>query len=254
MTRFALSLDSLFGSPSLPLKALGFSLVQSTLPLLPPSQITTLFGPATLRVFANHLRKSSSHGTDEKTLSRVADKLAHTLLPAYLTQHPEATLPLLKALTLPPNSHPGAFENKFVEKLVSKLPLAGVKGWVAYLEHSLFLSPPEALIAAPTAVTKTTADEEEDVAMQEEQDAKTLEASKEKRILAVRTWTLDQLLHVARNGGVVKDDEVLRNLIEFLAVVGWFDVQKESDKGAVNDPPPLSFSISPRPRHAPTRC
>ncbi|GAA5900230.1 DNA-directed DNA polymerase [Sporobolomyces salmoneus] len=224
--------DSLFGSPSLPLKALGFSLVQSTLPLLPPSQVTTLFGPSTLRVFANHLRKSSSHGNDEKTLSRVAEKLAHNLLPTYLTSHPEATLPLLKALTLPPNSHPGAFENKFLEKLVAKLPLNGVKGWVNYLQHTLFLSPPEALISAPTTVTKTTADEEEDVEMQEEEDAKSLEASKEKRILAVRTWSLDQLLHVARNGGVVKDEEVLRNLVEFLAVVGWFDVKKELDSGA----------------------
>ncbi|GAA5875536.1 hypothetical protein JCM16303_000661 [Sporobolomyces ruberrimus] len=224
--------DSLFGSPSLPLKALGFSLVQSTLPLLPPTQITTLFGPSTLRVFANHLRKASSSHLDEKTLTRVTEKLAHTLLPTYLSSHPEATLPLLKTLTSPPNSHPGAFENKFLEKLVARLPLQGVKGWVQYLQSTIFLSPPESLISAPTTITKTTAEEELDVEMQEEEDAKSLELAKEKRCLALRNWSLDQLLHVARNGGVVKDEEVLRGIVEFLAVVGWFDVKKESEKGA----------------------
>ncbi|GAA6006454.1 hypothetical protein JCM11491_004966 [Sporobolomyces phaffii] len=232
--------DSLFGSPSLPLKALGFSLVQSTLPLLPPAHIATLFGPATLRVFANHLRKSSSHGTDEKTLSRVADKLATALLPQYLAQHPEATLPLLKVLTLPPDSHPGAFETKFLEKLVARLPLPGVHGWVEYLVHRLFLAPPELLIAAPMSVTTQHGDEHDDQAMQDDDDLATLERAKDKRVLAVRTWALDQLLHVARNGGVVKDEEVSRRLIEFLAVVGWFDVKKQSDKGArsyVADPP-----------------
>lgn len=125
-----------------------------------------------------------------------------------------------------------------MEKLVARLPLQGVKGWVQYLESTIFLSPPESLISAPTTITKTTAEEELDVEMQEEEDAKSLELAKEKRCLALRNWSLDQLLHVARNGGVVKDEEVLRGVVEFLAVVGWFDVKKESEKGAV------SFSLS----------
>ncbi|GAA5941137.1 uncharacterized protein JCM15063_000657 [Sporobolomyces koalae] len=222
--------DSLFGSPSLPLKALGFSLVQSTLPLLPPAHLTTLFGPSTLRVFANHLRKSHSVGSEEKTLAKVTEKLAYNSIPAYLTEHPQAVLPLLRVLTSPPNSHPGAFENKFLEKLVAKLPISGVKGWVESLK-TLFLTPPESLVSAPT--TTTISPETGDLEHQtEEEDAKSLEASKDKRVLAIRTWSLDQMLHVARNGGVVKDDEVLRTLTEFLAVVGWFDIKKESDSGA----------------------
>jgi len=234
--------DSLFGSPSLPLKALGFSLLQSTLPLLPPSDLPALFGPSTLRVFANHLRKSSSSGNDEKTLSRTADKLASSVLPTYLSLHPTAALPLLKVLTSPPNSHPSAFEHKFLEKIVNKLSLSGVKGWVQYLQ-GLFLSPPQSLIEEPTTDSKDKlGDEQEENEI--EDDAKTLEAAKEKRILAQRTWALDQLLHVARNGGVVKDEEVVRGMVEFLAVVGWFDIKKESDKGAVRQKLTLIISRS----------
>ncbi|GAA6061834.1 hypothetical protein JCM10212_000751 [Sporobolomyces blumeae] len=218
--------ESLFGSPSLPLKALGFSLLQSTLPHLPPSDLATLFGPSTLRVFANHLRKGSSHGNEEKTLSRVADKLASNALPAYLSNHPAAALPLLKVLTSPPNSHPSAFEHKFLEKIVSRLPLSGVKGWVQYLQQ-LFLEPSSSLVTASTSKDAIAAADND-----EEEDPAAAAAALEKRLTAQRTWALDQMLHVARNGGVVKDDETVRGLVEFLAVVGWFDIRKDSDKGA----------------------
>ncbi|GAA5947327.1 hypothetical protein JCM3765_001627 [Sporobolomyces pararoseus] len=230
--------ESLFGSPSLPLKSLGFSLIQQTLPLLPPSQISTIFsGSSFLRVFSNHLRKSHHVGGGgvqevEKTLSKISEKLAFISLPDYLTLHPEASLIVLKDLTNPPNSHPGCFENKFLEKLVSKLPLNGVRGWVNYLIKDLYLNPPSLLIQAPITVTKTQGAVEEDVEMQEEEDEKSLQLSKEKRLTAIRNWSLDQLLHVARNGGVVKDEGVLKNLIEFLSVVGWFEIKKESEKGA----------------------
>ncbi|CEQ39726.1 SPOSA6832_01297 [Sporobolomyces salmonicolor] len=212
--------ESLFASPSLPLKALGFSLLQSTLPRIPSSDAAALFGPHVLRVFANHLRKSTSSLTEEKTLSRVADKLAASVLPAYLSANPAAALPMLKVLTGEPNSHPAAFEHKFLERIVSRLPLVGVKGWVSYLQK-LFLEPSVA------AVAPAVGDDAE-----EEEDAAAAAREAEKRLTAQRTWALDQLLHVARNGGVVKDEEVVRGLVEFLAVVGWFEVKKESDKGA----------------------
>ena len=95
------------------------------------------------------------------------------------------------------------------------------------------MNPPQSLIEEPTTDSKDKmgdAEGEEEII---EDDAKTLEAAKEKRIMAQRTWALDQMLHVARNGGVVKDEEVVRGMVEFLAVVGWFDIKKESDKGAV---------------------
>lgn len=230
-----ITLDSLFGSPSLPLKALGFSLIQQTLPLLPPSEISTIFTPSFLRVFANHLRKSHHVGQEgSKTLSRVSEKLALTILPNYLTLHPESTLTVLKNLVNPPNSHPGAYENKVLEKFVAKLPMTGVKGWVGFLIKDLYLNPPTSLIEAPITVTKPQGEEEEDVEMQEEEDEKSLQLGKEKRLNAIRNWSLDQLLHVARNGGVVKDEKVLKDLVEFLATVGWFEIKKESDKGAVS--------------------
>ncbi|GAA5863751.1 hypothetical protein JCM1840_005755 [Sporobolomyces johnsonii] len=226
--------ESLFASPSLPLKALGFSLLQSTLPRVPSTDAAALFGPHVLRVFANHLRKSTSSLAEEKTLSRVADKLAASALPAYLTANPAAALPMLKVLTGEPNSHPAAFEHKFLERIVSRLPLVGVKGWVSYLQK-LFLEPSVAPVASAV---------EDDA--EEEEDAAAAAREAEKRLTAQRTWALDQLLHVARNGGVVKDEEVVRGLVEFLAVVGWFEVKKESDKGARSYIPTPALTASQR--------
>jgi DNA polymerase phi len=65
-------------------------------------------------------------------------------------------------------------------------------------------------------------------------------ADKEKRLTAQRTWALDQLLHVGKNGGVQKDEEAMKGMLEFLAVVGWFEVTKEASKGAVRLLPPSS--------------
>ncbi|GAA5968040.1 hypothetical protein JCM11641_003709 [Rhodosporidiobolus odoratus] len=200
--------QNLFASPSLPLKSLGFSLITLFLTSLPASDLVSLFNtPHTLRVFANHLR-SGAGAAGEKTLSRVADKLASSTLPAYFSSEPAAALPLLKVLTGGSHSSHNAFEVKFLEKIVARLPLSGVKGWISYLQ-TMILTP------------------------EQEEGSEILDqAEKDKRLTAQRTWALDQLLHVARNGGVQKDEEAMRGVLEFLAVVGWFEVVKEGSKGA----------------------
>lgn len=213
----------LFGSSSHPLKALGFSLIQLVLPRLahPASEIPTLFGPNTLRVLHNHLKRdtpaASTSSSGGKTLAKVADKLVTSTLPAYLSQHPEAALAVLKALVSEPNSQYNAFEPKVLERIVVKLPLAatGVRGWVAYL-RGVVLSP--SLLGAEGAEVAGDADEKHD---------------EDKAVAAQRNWAFDQMLFVARNASVDKDDELVKGLLEFLAVVGWFDVRKEGSKGAV---------------------
>ncbi|GAA5848454.1 hypothetical protein JCM8547_004518 [Rhodosporidiobolus lusitaniae] len=226
---------ALFASPSLPLKSLGFSLISLFLPSVPPSELPSLLANAnTLRTFANHLRGSSTTTGGERTLSRVADKLATSTLPAYLSTAPTAALPLLKTLTGPPHSNHNAFEVKMLERVVARLPLQGVKGWIAYLQ-SMVLSPSEAQ-----------SEDGEDVAMAVDEDEKLEPAEKEKRITAQRIWALDQLLHVGKNGGVEKDEEAVRGLLEFLAVVGWFEVTKEGSKGARSYIPTPAFTSSQR--------
>ncbi|BGP13813.1 hypothetical protein JCM10213_006354 [Rhodosporidiobolus nylandii] len=219
--------QALFASPSLPLKALGFNLITLFLPSLPASElVTVLGGQHTLRVFANHLRGVVGAGGagagGEKTLSRVADKLASSTLPAYLANEPAAALPLLKTLTGGAHSSHNAFEGKFLERVVGRLPLQGVKGWITYLQ-GMILSPPL-----------------EEGAEELEQD------EREKRETALRTWALDQLLHVARNGGVQKDEEAMKGALEFLAVAGWFEVTKEGDKGARSYVPTPAFTTMQR--------
>ncbi|GAA5822951.1 hypothetical protein JCM11251_004433 [Rhodosporidiobolus azoricus] len=225
--------QSLFASPSLPLKSLGFSLITLFLSSLPSSELSTLFSlPNTLRVFANHLRGSAVSA--EKTLSRVADKLAASALPAYLAQEPSAALPLLKALTGPPHSSYNAFEPKVLERFVARLPLSGAKGWISHLQS---------MILAPSAAT----DEDftlSGAVIEGEEDL--LPAEREKKVTAQRTWALDQLLHVGKNGGVAKDEEALKGLLEFLAVVGWFEVQKEASKGARSYIPSPAFTSAHR--------
>ncbi|BGO89524.1 hypothetical protein NBRC10512_003985 [Rhodotorula toruloides] len=204
----------LFGSSSHPLKALGFNLIQLFLPRLssPSNDIQTLFGPNALRVLHNHLKRDSvAAGSGGKTLAKVAEKLVGSTLPSYLSQHPEAALPVLKALVSEPNSQYNAFETKVLEKIVVKLPLSagGVRGWVAYL-RSVVLSP--SLLGS-----------DDDEQAKEDED---------KVVAAQRNWAFDQMLFVVRNASVEKDDELVKGLLEFLAVVGWFEVRKEGGKGA----------------------
>lgn len=57
----------------------------------------------------------------------------------------------------------------------------------------------------------------------------------EKTVTGRRVWAFDQLLHIIKAVAVPKDDEILAGLLEFFAVLGWFQVRK-SGKGAVRTP------------------
>ncbi|KAM0756343.1 hypothetical protein T439DRAFT_345128 [Meredithblackwellia eburnea MCA 4105] len=195
--------QSLFAPTSLPLKATGFALLTSALTKISPSEVPGLFGEGVMRTFVNHLRKS---GESEKTLQKVAEKLAVTL-PVFLDTNPTVTLPLLKALVGEPHGTL-AFDPKTLERIIARLDIKGVRGWVKYLRELALGSPVE---------------DEEKVAVQDEED--------EKIVATRRTWAFDQLLHVAKSGAVVKDDELTAGLLEFFAVLGWFNVKK-SGKGA----------------------
>ena len=204
--------QSLFAPPSMSQKATGFSLLQSAIQRLPPAEVPTLFGEATVRTFANHLRKTQD---GEKTLSRVAERLA-TALPTFIAANPSVGLAVIKALIAPPHgSH--QFESKIVERLVAKLDVKGVKGWAAYLKE---------------------------FALGEEhvrEDGTLTEPEEEKLVATRRVWAFDQLLHIAKSGAVEKDDELLASLLEFFAVLGWFEVKK-SGKGARSYVPVPAFT------------
>lgn len=229
---------SLFGSSSLPLKALGFSLVTLFLARVPPAEIPSLLSPHALRVLANHLRRETSGTGGEKTLLRVADKLVGSTLPAFFAAsetNRAAALAALKKLVAPPDSQYNAFEPKVLERIVVKLNLAGVRGWVAHL-RGVVLAPAidDAAALSGSGADGDDADETSNALLEDAQ-------ARDKRLTAQRNWALDQLLFVVRNAGVAKDDEVVTGLLEFLAVVGWFDVLKEASKGAVRRLPFLSF-------------
>ena len=96
-----------------------------------------------------------------------------------------------------------------MEKIVAKLDLKGTRGWVAYLKEFVLGAEREA------------------------EDGDVPEAEDEKTVTARRMWGFDQLLHVAKSGSVAKDDELIAGLLEFFAVLGWFEVRK-SGKGAVS--------------------
>lgn len=160
-----------------------------------------------MRTLANHLRKS---GDVEKTLARVAEKVVASL-PPFLAANPSAALPLLKALVAPPHgSH--SFDSRTIEKVVAKLDLKGVRGWVKYLKD--FVIGEEAKL------------------LEDGQTEEDIEVEDEKTVASRRMWAFDQLLHVAKSGALPKDDETLAGLLEFFAVLGWFQVRK-SGKGAV---------------------
>lgn len=235
--------QALFGSSSLPLKALGFSLIQLFLPRLAhhasTADVAAIFGPNTLRVLANHLRKDAQAG-GERTLARVAEKIVGSTVPATLTASVTASegssnnngaqlgLAIIKALVSPPHSQYNAFEPKVLDRIVAKLPLQAVKGWVAHL-RSIVLEPTVVRPVTAADVETGSNDEDEEEEATVEEDA----SDREKRITAQRTWAFDQMLTVVRSGSVPKDDELISSLLEFLAVVGWFDVTESgTTKGA----------------------
>lgn len=137
-------------------------------------------------------------------------------LPPFLAANPSVSLPLLKALVAPPHgSH--SFDHRTVEKIVAKLDLKGVRGWIKYLYEFILGG-------------ESDADEPAEV-------------EDEKSVAARRMWAFDQLLHVVKSGVVPKDDEILAGLLEFFAVLGWFEVRK-SGKGAVSSETLLSTRLT----------
>ncbi|SGY73558.1 BQ5605_C005g03303 [Microbotryum silenes-dioicae] len=198
--------QSLFAPPSLPLKATGFSLLSLAMQRLPPSDVPALFGEGVVRTFTNHLRKS---GETEKTLSRVVDKLALSI-PPFLAHNPSVALPLLKTLVAPPHGQ-HTFDPKTIEKIVAKFDLKSVRGWINYLKEFILGN----------------GEQEAD----ESSMGLALEPEQVKALAARRMWAFDQLLHLVRSTAVTKDDEIIAGVLEFFAVLGWFDVRK-SGKGA----------------------
>ncbi|SCV69168.1 BQ2448_2188 [Microbotryum intermedium] len=199
--------QSLFAPPSLPLKATGFSLLSLAMQRLPPSDVPALFGEGVVRTFTNHLRKT---GETEKTLSRVADKLALSI-PPFLANNPSVAFPLLKTLIAPPHGQ-HTFDAKTIEKVVAKFDLKSVRGWISYLKEFI--------------LGNSEQEEGEGSAI-----GLALEPEQVKALAARRTWAFDQLLHLVRSTAVAKDDEIIASVLEFFAVLGWFDVRK-SGKGA----------------------
>ena len=117
---------------------------------------------------------------------------------------------MLKALIAPPHgSH--SFDSRTIEKIVAKLDAKGVKGWVKYLKDFIIGEPAKLLEEGETEI----------------------ELEDEKSVSSKRMWAFDQLLHVAKTTILPKDDETLAGLLEFFAVLGWFEVKK-SGKGAVS--------------------
>ncbi|GAA5938783.1 hypothetical protein JCM3775_001989 [Rhodotorula graminis] len=223
---------SLFASSSLPLKALGFSLITLFLSRVPPADVASLLSPHALRVLANHLRREMSGSGGEKTLLRVADKLVTSTLPAYFAasdSNRQAALATLKRLVAAPDSQYNAFDTKVLERIVVKLDVAGVRGWVAHL-RGVFLAP----TVDDSASSSATNGDGDDVDPEAGNDNALVEdaQARDKRLTAQRNWALDQLLFVVRNASVAKDDDVVTALLEFLAVVGWFDIVSEATKGA----------------------
>ncbi|GAA5896425.1 hypothetical protein JCM8208_001871 [Rhodotorula glutinis] len=240
---------SLFASSSLPLKALGFSLITLFLSRVPPADVASLLSPHALRVLANHLRREMSGSGGEKTLLRVADKLVTSTLPTYFAAsdaNRSAALATLKRLVAAPDSQYNAFDTKVLERIVVKLDVAGVRGWVAHL-RGVFLAPAVDDAASTTSNGDGGADDDVDDATGNNDNALVEDAqARDKRLTAQRNWALDQLLFVVRNATVAKDDDVVTALLEFLAVVGWFDITSEATKGARSYVPSVPLTAAHR--------
>ncbi|KAK4053864.1 DNA-directed DNA polymerase [Microbotryomycetes sp. JL201] len=222
--------QSHFAPPSIPLKAIGFALLSMALKHVPAPEVAGLFGENVVRTFGNNLKKTSD---TEKTLGKTATKFvsmkhsgifervaerrqqANTLV-TFLSNNQAATFEVLKTLVSPPyGSH--TFDVKTIEKIVNKLDMKGTRSWVRFLRESIL-------------ITEVETEPIEDV-----EDGGIVNRG----IAARRMWAFDQLLHVAKATAVPKDDELLAELLEFFAVLGWFDVRKSGTGARSYSPSPM---------------
>jgi len=187
--------ESLFANTSSPeRKYWGFQVFERALPLVDSASVPLVFTPNFMRSWINNLSSS------ERYLHKAAVSAAK-VVQDHVKASPAAGFTLLSQL-VGKHGRPDfdrVTKTKTVESIMANLTPEGVSDYVAYLENVILGG--------------------------DDKDASALEDR--------RTWALDQMIALTRNGAVPKTDEWVSRVLDFLLVHGFFIVRKADKKSKI---------------------
>ncbi|KAJ2917228.1 hypothetical protein MD484_g3188, partial [Candolleomyces efflorescens] len=202
--------ESLFSSTSSPQrKYWGFQVFQSALKRVMDETMPMLFTRNFMRSWINHLSNK------DRYLHKIAQQTV-TEVQAFVKDKPQLGFALILELTGVNGSQQfdKLTKTKTVESILASMTSEGVQDYVNHL-FSHF--------------------NELDESDQAEVDTR-------------RTWIVDQVAALIRNGGIPKSDECIQTVLEWLTVYGLFVVKKKSTKSSITilrqvPNPPVSEEI-----------
>ncbi|KAF6764792.1 DNA-directed DNA polymerase [Ephemerocybe angulata] len=187
--------DSLFSANSSPQrKYWGFQVFQKALKRVTDEDMPMLFTKNFMRSWINHLSNR------DRYLHKIAQQTV-TEVQAFVKDKPQSGFAIILQLTGANGSKQfdKLTKTKTVESILASMKLEGIQSYVNYLFEQF---------------------NEFDESNQDEVDSR-------------RTWIVDQLTALIRNGGIPKSDECIQSVMEWLTVYGLFVVKKKSSKSSI---------------------
>ncbi|KAF9500999.1 hypothetical protein BDN71DRAFT_1381267 [Pleurotus eryngii] len=188
--------ESLFASNSSPQrKYWGFQVFQAALPRLDGTTLSMLFTKNFMRTWINHL----SH--QDRYLHKAAKQVA-TDIQATVKNNPRLGFALVLQLTGVNGNRQfdRLTKTKTVETILASMDAEGIQQYIEYLFQQMADTPAE-----------------EDI---QGRDAR-------------RSWVIDQIAALVRNGSVPKNDNWVQDILDWLVVNGLFVYKKATDKTAI---------------------
>ncbi|KAF4608345.1 DNA-directed DNA polymerase [Pleurotus pulmonarius] len=188
--------ESLFASNSSPQrKYWGFQVFQAALPRLDGTTLSMLFTKNFMRTWINHL----SH--QDRYLHKAAKQVA-TDIQATVKNNPQLGFALVLQLTGVNGNRQfdRLTKTKTVETILISMDAEGIQHYIEYLFQQMVDTPAE-----------------EDI---QGRDAR-------------RSWVIDQIAALVRNGSVPKNDKWVQDILDWLVVNGLFVYKKATDKTAI---------------------
>ncbi|PWN40736.1 hypothetical protein IE81DRAFT_204209 [Ceraceosorus guamensis] len=173
-----------------------------------------LIGKGFLRSWINAL---GGKGGEERKLKAAAEKTTLSIL--RLVRHDSSTGYLILSQLLSAKSNPPHVQ-RLVEQLLSSMDRAGVQ---KYADHLIQLA-----CSADNSVAAANRDTH--VAEGSQADAQ----GEAKSMNAKRLWAFDQLLNLIRNSKIEKPEQLVRQVLGFFAVRGWFEQAQAGGKDTID--------------------
>ncbi|KAK7689133.1 hypothetical protein QCA50_007824 [Cerrena zonata] len=202
--------ESLFSSTASPQrKYWGFQIFQKALSRISASDLPMVFTKNFMRSWINHLSNS------DRYLHKIAKQVANDIQ-NLVKKDPTLGFALLLQLTGVHGSHQfdKLTRTKTVESILTSMDNEGIQRYIKHLLGQV-------------------------------NDGHGSEMSDVQAINARRTWVIDQLAALIRNGAIPKDDAWVQAVLDWFTVHGLFIVRKQSDKSeflALHSIPTPTFS------------